>query len=250
MQHNLRHIAPKVEVAAATADCQILIHGVERHECARHAQDAQQRYAAHPFVADGAQNEFLCHQCEAEHQRKRHEGGEAHHLPIHTASALSLIASRHEHGLHHLPQRVGNEGVGHRVPLVGLCEVAHLLHGEVAAKNEGEDIAAERVDDVGHQNFHAETEHLPYRSEVDFEHRAPVNHGVSADVEHGDVDNLLPCQTPVGVAVECQRDARNARHSQRQTTDKRLLAVHQVFVHIRGVGDAKRGNHKSQKHKP
>ena len=64
---------------------------------------------------------------------------------------------------------------------------------EKTAKDKGEDLAAQCVDDVSKNNLYAETEHPLDGAKVNRQRRTPWNITVAAKIQDGNIDDLLPC---------------------------------------------------------
>ena len=159
-----------------------------------------------------------------------------------------LFGDRHQDGLRQLSDGVRDDRAAHLAPLVGLREVTHGADGEQSSEDECQQVLVEDVDDVRHQQLHAEGEHPPDGSEVNLQRGAPGREVVAADVGDGDIDYLLPGQTPVGKAVERQDDADDARHQQRHDGGDGQLAVHQVLQQVAVAGDAQRRQGQGEEH--
>ena len=108
----------------------------------------------------------------------------------------------------------------------------------------------EKIDNVGNQYLAAETNHLADGGKVNVEGRQPSYKVKSSDVDDTDICKLLPSQTPVRIAVECQRDAHYTTAHQSEEPRNGFLAVHHVSEHIGSMGYANARHQQRGKYQP
>ena len=126
----------------------------------------------------------------------------------------------------------------HGVPFGSLCVVSYGTGSKQSSEDKRQDIVVYLIDDVGNQYLAAETNHLADGGKVNVKGRQPSYKVKSSDVDNKDVCKLLPSQTPVRIAVECQRDAHYTTAHQSEEPRNGFLAVHHVSEHIGSMGYA------------
>ena len=247
LQGYLENVAPHVDVGAAMPYDHVLIQGVEGEEGSAHGQDLQQGHGVDPFGADGDEDELARHEHQAEHGGEGEERREPHHLAEDAQLALALIGNRRKDGLRHLLRGVGNERIGHEIPLVGLAVVAQYVLVEELADDNRHDVVVHGVHHHDHEDVHAEAKHLAYGPEVDVERGPPWHVIVAPHVEDGDVEHLLPRQAPIAIAQEGERYAGKPREDQGERIDHGHLLHHEFLGEV-GVGrDAEAAHDERQK---
>ena len=191
---------------------QILIHGIQRNECSGETQHLQQRYAPRPLLANGEKNELTAHQCQAEHQRHSQETREAQHLTVDTFLSFLLAAvGLDEHRLRYLSYSVCHKRRCHIIPFVCLRVVANLVYWEQSAEYHRQHVVAYGADNLRHKNLHRKRRHLNDRTQIHGQPRTPLpDVVVAAQIQHGNICHLLPCQRPIAVAHDGKRNASRA----------------------------------------
>ncbi len=213
LQDYLGYVEPHEEVAPATADGEILVHGVKGHEGSTDAEHLKERYAPQPRTADGDEDELSRHERQAQHEGHGEKCREAYHLAVNMVAVIvpvpvPVISALYEHGLGKLPHGVGDEGVCHGVPLERLRVVAHLTYWEESAEDDGKNIVGGGIDNLCYEYPEGKGRHLPYGGEVEGEAWAPFFYVIVApQVDDADIGYLLPHQRPVGEAEQGEGDA-------------------------------------------
>ena len=76
--------------------------------------------------------------------------------------------------------------------IIGLRIVSDGLYGIQPTEKQRENVITQGVDDVGYQNLYTETKHFSYGFEGEMPRRSPWSVIVTADVEHRNINDLLP----------------------------------------------------------
>ena len=194
--------------------------------------------AGQPLLGNQHNDELLANQCQSKHQRKRDESSETQQLTKYVLLSRQVILRLRQHGLGNAVEHVRDERVAHRVPLVGLCEIAHLWCRVEFAQHHRQDIRVGCCDDIRHDESAAEADNLLDGTQVDMERRAPAGEPV---VEHADrerEDDVLRGQAPIGIALIGHNDAHHSRQCHRYQRDDAALPHHHILKDVRPRGDA------------
>ena len=163
-----------------------------------------------------------------------------------------IVANTYHDGLRHLVNHSSYGLVSHRVPFECLEEISHHLWRacKELTKDKRQDIVVHRIDNHGDEDVHREAERLTDGAEVNLQRRTPLDEIPPANDKHRRVDDLLPSQTPIRIAVESQYDGGGARDDKSGKADDGHLALHHVLHHIGVGGNAQRRDKEGQEDEP
>ena len=119
--------------------------------------------------------------------------------------------------------------MSHRIPFVSLTELSYRIDVQHLSEDERLYLLADDSKDIRQQQFRRETEHLPDRAEINGELRHPSCEIIFDDGCHRNIDDLLPCQTPVAISVPCQPYATAARDYEGSDACNGLFAIAQFY---------------------
>ena len=191
-------------------DEEVLVERLDGQERTADAQDAQQCHAVCPFVAQQQYDE-VGYQCQSEHGGHAEKCRKAQHLAEDVdLTAFAIFVDRGHDGLSHLLDSSGNQRVSHGVPFGRLCVVAYILRLEQSSEDNRQHVVVHLIHDVGNQYLAAESEHFADGLQVYVQRGQPADIIQSPDVNHRDIDELLPGQTPIGIVVQGQYNADDA----------------------------------------
>ncbi len=87
----LAYRASHVDVAPASADCEVAVERGNGDEGSMQAKQGEYQAALPPLLASGQQDELLRHQSQPEHSGERDKADEAEHLPKNLPIAVGIV---------------------------------------------------------------------------------------------------------------------------------------------------------------
>ena len=208
---------------------------MDGQESSAEAQYLQQRHAVCPVPAQ-QQHDEVGNESQSEHGGHGEHGRKAQHLAEGPLLSAFLVADAGQHGLGHLLYGARNERIAHLVPLGSLRIVAYRPSRKQPSEDKRQQVVVRLVDEVCHQQLAAKSEHPADGPEVQLHGGMPAHEIEPPRIDDTDKGKLLPRQAPVGVAVQCQRDADSAAACQGHKARDGSFAVHHVAEHIGGMG--------------
>ena len=170
----------------------------------------QNACAGQPFLRNRDGNQLWCDEGESEHGGKGDERCKAEHLAEDAELPLVVVGYLSEQRLRHTADHARDERMTHIIPFVSLIELPDLTLGVETAKDDGEEVVIDVVEDVCEQQFETESQHFAERTEVEAKRRPPRTDAPEEKRQNTDVNETLGRDAPIRETVIGQCDACNA----------------------------------------